>query len=154
MVMTERNWRDAKIPAWVREAVEAEIKADQKRLALSWPNERKPEPLPFWWGDYDKLTGNPDVGTYYLVQGGGRSTHWKKVEIVEAKNLSAADSTRLNLHAKYAFRSEGFNWSSSPPRGPLFATPREAALYVLWERCEAAASDLVGPREDVARQSR
>jgi hypothetical protein len=44
-----RDWRDAKLPQWARDAVQTEI--DQWRLtaALSWPTEAKPEPLPFRW---------------------------------------------------------------------------------------------------------
>lgn len=44
--MGDRNWREAKIPQWAKDAIKAEMKTDALRAALSWPTEAKPEPLP------------------------------------------------------------------------------------------------------------
>ena len=55
----QRNWRDAKIPQWVKDAVNAESKALRLTAALAWPQEARPTPLPFRWGDYDTLKGTP-----------------------------------------------------------------------------------------------
>ena len=53
----ERNWRDAKIPQWVKDSIATEMAQWELTAALSWPTEPKPQPLPFHWGGYDRLHG-------------------------------------------------------------------------------------------------
>jgi hypothetical protein len=63
MTDAPRDWRDAKIPQWVKDAVADEMKAVEMRAALSWPTEGKPQPAPFRWLGYDRETGEPVEGT-------------------------------------------------------------------------------------------
>jgi len=124
-----KTWRDAKLPQWVKDSIEADREALALSAALAWPNEPSPEPMPFQWGDYDRMTGTPVVGEYWRVYGGAperciireTNVHWKKWE----------------------FSSSGENWTTHVPRGPLFQTKRDAWLYALWNECNAAAIKLM-----------
>lgn len=72
--MTDRNWRDAK-PKWVVEAAEAEMASMKRILALRWPTESRPTPMPFWWGDYGRKEGDPVAGTYWAHSHDGRMVY-------------------------------------------------------------------------------
>ena len=125
--MTEkRNWRDAKLPQWVRDAIEAEQAADRIRAALSWPTEARPTPLPFRWVDYDRLIGTAVPGCYFHF--GAQPVHIRAHDGQGGK--------------KWQFSSDGECWTTSVTRGPLFTTKREAVLNRLWEACEKAAREL------------
>ena len=127
-----RNWRDAKTPQWVKDSIAAEIKAWELTAALSWPTEPKPAPLPFRWGDYDILHGEPVPGTYWSVS----STYAQCAHIRSKQNGDEG-------WKEWRFSRDGEKWSVQVARGPLFATEREALLWVLWEICEAAADNLM-----------
>lgn len=137
-----RDWRDAKMPQWARDAVQAEI--DQWRLtaALAWPTQAKPEPLPFQWGEYDRLTGDPRPGTFWAVS----ESRIDKFDLARAADLSAEDKTYLGGQTwkTWAFRtSEGGRWHTSVQRGPLFDNVADAKLYRRWLLCEKFARELM-----------
>ena len=130
----ERKWRDAKIPQWVKDAVELEIARVALHGALSWPTEPRPTPLPFSWGDYDNLRGTPVAGAFFhaLLGYAGR---------VHIRPNEGKSSWK-----KWEFSTDGVRWSDSVQRGPLFAAERDARLYLLWDKCEAAAGNLLEAR--------
>ena len=138
----ERDWRDAKLPAWARDAVQAEI--DQWRLtaALAWPTQAKPAPLPFGWGDYDRLSGTPYPGTFWVA-------HEHRIEhfdVARVSDLSADDKMYLDGQTwkAWAFRtSEGGRWHTTAQRGPLFDNFADAKLYRRWLLCEKYARELM-----------
>ena len=137
-----RDWRDAKLPQWVKDAAQAEI--DQWRLtsALAWPTEAKPEPLPFHWGDYDRLTGVPVPGQYWVATSRGVDTFM----LATASELQPEDRLYLGgeMWKKWVFKtSEGGRWHTSVQRGPLFASERDARLYRRWLMCEDFARQLM-----------
>jgi hypothetical protein len=140
--MTEkRNWRDAKLPTWARDSVQAEI--DQWRLtaALAWPTQAKPQPLPFRWGEYDKLTGEPYPGTFWASH-----THRiDRFDLCSLGDLSDEDRGGINVKWKrWAFRtSEGWPWHTNVQRGPLFDNEADAKLYRRWLLCEKFARELM-----------
>ena len=120
----QRNWRDAKIPQWVKDAVNAESKALRLTAALAWPQEARPTPLPFRWGDYDTLKGTPSEGVFWGTDG-----------IVHIRKSSDPRSS-------WQFSRDGERWSSQKQRGPIFLTKRDATLNKLWDACETYASNL------------
>lgn len=134
----ERTWRDAKIPKWVSEDMERDLRAHKKTAALSWPAEPKPEPAPFMWGDYDRLTGDPSPGIYWHCDGRG---FCRSIEI------KANDGSVGATWKKWAFKPSGFGWTTSVPRGKLFFTERDARLQHLWDICEGYAVDLMKARD-------
>ncbi len=123
------NWREAKMPKWARDAIEAEL--DQWRLtaALAWPTEAKPEPLPFMWGDYDRIIGDPLEGTYYAVP--------------NSESLVQFDLAKSNHWKGWVFKPRGYDWSIMVVRGPLFARESDAKLYRRWLICEECARKLL-----------
>jgi hypothetical protein len=123
----ERDWRKAK-PKWVVDAAEAEMRQWQLTAALSWPTELKPEPMPFRWGDYDRLTGDPVAGEYWQING-------HKVAI-----RSRQESDRG--WKRWYFRTGGGNWTDNVTRGALYASERDAWLATLWRKCEDCAEQL------------
>lgn len=127
LMSEQRNWRDAKIPQWVRDAIDAEQEAARIRAALSWPTEARPTPLLFRWGGYGVLTGTPIAGVYYDEN---------------CRKLHIKPHDEPKLWSKWQFSTDGEKWSDNNPRGPLFATKREAVLNRLWNACEKAARDL------------
>jgi hypothetical protein len=139
-----RNWRDAKIPAWVRDDIEAEMRADKLRLALSWPHEPKPEPLPFRWGEYDRRTGEPVPGRYWIAL----EHRVEEFELAQLADLSEEERSGLRAWQGWVFRHDGRRWTTQAVRGALFATARDAHLYRLWLKCEAAAADLAKARKE------
>ena len=71
--MTEpKNWRDAKMPQWVRDAIDDERSQQALFAALAWPRESRPTPLPFQWGGYDMLKGAPSEGLFWRAEGACR----------------------------------------------------------------------------------
>jgi hypothetical protein len=137
-----RDWRDAKLPQWACDAVQAEI--DQWRLtaALAWPTEAKPEPLPFRWSDYDRLTGEPVPGQYWTGHLGRVERFWlaRQVDLTEEEKTNFGGRKR----STWAFKtSEGGRWHTLVQRGPLFASEREAKLYRRWLMCEDFARQLM-----------
>ena len=134
----EKNWRDAKIPKWVSESVESELRDYRVTASLAWPMEAKPTPLPFWWGDYDRLTGEPQEGVYWGVSAG----HFvNRVEI--KKNQDKTTRKKWLFKASDRINAE---FSTSVYRGRFFATEREARLFVLWAYCQSYAKTLADLR--------
>lgn len=131
-MMEDRNWRDAKLPQWVKDSIAAELRANQLTAALSWPTEAKPEPLPFRWGDYDRLIGEPRDGMFWSVAHG-----------VEPVHIKANRGQHGQTWKDWAFSDDGEQWHTTVRRGPLFETERDARLYHLWSECEAAAKKLL-----------
>ena len=136
MTPAERNWRDAKIPQWVKDSISDELAANQITIALSWPTEAKPEPLPFQWGGYDILRGEPVAGEYWTAM---VSLHGQNLSAVKIRNTQSG-------WKKWEFSANGRDWSTSVIRGPLFASEADARLWMLWEACELCAAYLAKMR--------
>lgn len=134
----DKHWSDAKIPKWVTESIEKDLRDFKLTNALSWPTETKPEPLPFRWGDYDRLYGEPVAGTYWGLVGRDRS---KKVSIRERQEGEEG-------WKDWRFDT-GRGFQTIVCRGPLFETQRDADLYILWEQCERFAEELMQARARV-----
>lgn len=132
----ERNWREAKIPNWVKDAMLAETANMRKTIALSWPQEPEPEPAPFQWGEYDRLLGEAVAGVYWKV--GHR--HVEKTEI--AKNDQATPKWK-----QWMFKYSDGDWTTSVPRGALYLSERDARLAVLWKECNDCAERLMKARK-------
>jgi len=128
--MEERTWRDAKLPQWVKDSMQAETQAWELTAALSWPTEAKPNPVSFWWGDYDRLEGQPQEGVFWSPLT-SEAVHIKR-------NAGHGDSWK-----SWAFSRNGKDWSTSVHRGPLFDNEHDARLYALWLKCEEFASKLM-----------
>lgn len=141
MTKETKTWRDAKIPAWVRDSINDDMSDLQLRAALAWPTEAKPEPLPFRWGDYDRLCGEAVEGAFWVVQYNETQRLFiRKNEIMEG--LPHWNMEGLPHWKKWKFSSDGEIWTTSVPRCPIFATEHDAWLHLLWSRCEQCASDL------------
>jgi hypothetical protein len=141
-----RDWREAKMPLWARDAVQTEI--DQWRLtaALAWPTEAKPEPLPFRWDEYDRSTGDPVPGQYWAASLNRIAMFW----LARQSDLTKDEKTYLGGQnwKTWAFKtSKGGRWHTSVQRGLLFASEREAKLYRRWLMCEDFARQLMGAME-------
>jgi len=95
-------------------------------LALRWPTEAKPVAL-FGFGDYDKVIGTAQLGTFYVTHG----TYVEKVEVLET-----------NGYAGGRFNTKHASNTKSVPRGSYYATEKEAHLHVLWVQCARAAKEL------------
>ena len=106
----ERNWREAK-PKWVVEAAEAEMARMKRRLALSWPTEARPTPLPFGWGDYDRMEGTPIEGVYF-------NSYGNSVKQVEIRKATQTDKTYWKLW-RFRYGDIG-KFTESVCRGSLF----------------------------------
>jgi hypothetical protein len=133
-----RNWRDAKIPQWVKDQIYAEVAIG----ALTWPTEAEPEPLPFSWGAYDSMKGEGHAPGHY----------WG----LDFQNFACPvfirhreESDTGNRWDKWRFSSDGVRWNSSVIRGPLYATEREANLAILWRECRKAAKTLYEIRQRI-----
>lgn len=123
-----RNWRDAKLPQWVKDSIEAETVAIRKAAALSWPTEAKPTPVPFCWMEYDKLRGEPVEGVYWSAS--GNCIHIRR---------KFSDEYGWK---EWRFSEDGVRWHTSIVRGALFSSERDALLWLLWEKCDQVASEL------------
>ena len=121
-----RNWRDAKLPQWVRDQIDAELVA----ALLSWPTEAEPEPMPFQWKEHGFCAGQEHVkpGVYWFDSWRGADPH--KVEIV---------AVRHGFDHKFDGRSD---MSAPYVRAPLYASPRDVILARLWRECREAAKKL------------
>jgi hypothetical protein len=125
--MSKRDWRDAKIPQWVREAVEAEMEANKLKLALAWPDE--PRPAPAFVVDHDRYHAPESyVGGRFFAPNQG----W-----VALKSTSQV----INLERGGA---------PSRPWGKFFRSERDAVLFEMWRRCDDFAAQLLRMRERVA----
>lgn len=133
----ERNWREAKIPQWVKDSIEKEAMSWQLTAALSWPTEAKPAPLPFRWGAYDYLLGEAREGVF-----------WSPCDAYPI-HIKSNDGKHGETWQKWAFSRDGENWSTNIRRGPLFETEHDARLYALWEKCEEFAKVLMHMRGEV-----
>lgn len=126
------------MPKWAVEAAQAELAAGKRRLALRWPDEARPEPVPFQWGEYDRLEGTPVAGSYWKADDRFGSY---EVQIREA----TADDTRSTFGQKWRFNlpsTRANGWTDRVQRGPLYATERDAKLAGLWNACDQAAANL------------
>lgn len=145
MTEKERNWRDAKLPAWIKASIAEDMENMALKAALSWPTEAKPTPLPFQWGDYDRLIGEPTPGCYWAI---GVGNHVMRFDLAFSRDLPDSETENFSRWKHWAFKSaENGKWSSSVIRGPLFASERDARLYKLWLLCEQAAKTLKSARE-------
>ena len=127
----EKTWREAK-PKWAVEAAEKEIAMMKRRLALRWPDEARPTPIPFSWGEYDRLSGEPVDGQYFYVTGYGSNA------TIHIRKKSEAESGGKT----WRFSQDGARWHDTVQRGPLYETEREAKLAALWKACDKAAETL------------
>lgn len=134
--MSEKNWRDHKMPQWVKDQIADEMMASRIKTALAWPNEARPEPLPFRWGDYDRVYGEPIPGSYWRILG---HRHAFPVHI-----RHRVDGDKSTTWKKWMFSNDGIRWSDSVQRGDLYVTKREALLALLWAECEKSAAVLSG----------
>lgn len=133
-----RNWRDAKIPQWVKDSVEKEISESAIISALSWPTESKPIPLPFRWVEYDKLHGEPVAGKYWALEGG---------RITEFSLRPTEKSWK-----RWEFCQNG-QWSTTVQRGELYATKREALLALLWNKSRSFAEQLWKTKKQIEAEA-
>lgn len=124
----DRDWKEAK-PKWVVDAAKAEMAAMKRKLALRWPDDRKPEPL-FWFGDYDRESGGVKAGEYFVQHG------WEIKAVTIREKL--ADEAGWKT---WCFKIRG-EFSSQVERGAYFLTRKEAALFLLWKKCEGHAAEL------------
>jgi len=130
--MTEqRNWRDAKIPQWIKDDVNAESQALRLTAALAWPKEARPTPAPFQWGGYDNLKGVPSEGVFWGDDG---VVHIRK------------GTREKGSYSDWQFSRDGERWADHKTRGPLFLTERDATLNKLWDACEECAGKLAAIR--------
>jgi hypothetical protein len=137
-----RDWRDAKLPQWARDAVQAEIDQWCLTAALAWPTEAKPEPLPFGWGEYDRLTGEPVPGQYWTGHRSRVEMFWlaRRADLTEDE-IAHLDGQKWKT---WVFKTrEGGRWHTSVQRGPLFANAHDAKLYRRWLMCEDFARQLM-----------
>ena len=130
----QKKWRDAKMPQWVKDAIDEEMKAIAIHGALSWPTEEKPEPLPFYWTAYDRLEGSPIEGSYWTL---AYSAYARPLHIRKRQ-----EGDNGMKHKTWSFSNDGVKWSTDVQHGPIFSTKRDAVLYRIWELCEKAASEL------------
>ena len=145
MTAPERDWREAKIPQWVKDGIDADLAQYRLTVALSWPTEAKPEPLPFEWGGYDHLQGVPVPGRYWAAS---QHEFSRGFDLQSIKNLDV--DFGVHKWKGWAFRRIGeSDWQTSPYRGPLFATERDANLYALWLACEEYAKKLAQLRSRI-----
>lgn len=129
-----RDWKEAK-PKWVVEAAQAEMATLTRRLALRWPDEARPTPVPFQWGDYDNLSGSPLAGTYWAI-GRGHFRNTVEVTIREKENGEPG-------WKKWRFKEGKIGeFTTTVFRGPLYETEHEAILAALWAECDEAAARL------------
>lgn len=146
MTSKARDWRKA-MPKWATEQAEAEMAAYRLAAALAWPSEAKPEPLPFQFGEYDREICAPGCagvqpGTYWSIN---RS---KPVCVVIRKRIAGDGGLAWR---SWRFSVDGGDFRDTVFRGPLYASKREAALAVLWRRCEEVAPSLAHLRDSIAR---
>ena len=119
----KRNWRDAKIPQWVKDSIAEEIDQWELTAALSWPTEPKPQPV-FWGAGYGQVGGTPEAGEFWRKRG---SWEPEKVTVTLA-------STRPKVIGSDGSISTG---------EVFFRSKEDAHLHTLWEQCEAYAKELV-----------
>lgn len=130
--MTNRDWREA-MPKWATQAATDELAAYRRRLALRWPDEARPTPVPFQWGNYDRLEGTPVAGVYFRSSYDGqfiRPVHIRRKQPDESG------------YKDWRFSDDGQTWTTQPQRGPLYETEHEAKLAALWNACDEAAAKL------------
>ena len=123
----DRDWRKAKIPQWVKDAVTDESNALRLTAALTWPQEARPTPVPFHWGGYDALSGEPYEGLFWNSDG---AVHIRK------------SLPEQRAYSRWQFSSDGKRWADTKRRGPLFLTERDAKLNNLWDACTRCAGQL------------
>jgi hypothetical protein len=136
-----KDWRDAKMPNWAVIAVQAEI--DQWRLtaALAWPTQAKPKPLPFWWGEYDRLVGEARSGRFWRSEAYGI----ERFDLCRTEDLPEKERKYVDPpHKQWAFRrGNEMRWSGYVVRGLLFDNEADAKLYRRWLMCENFAQQLM-----------
>lgn len=118
----KRNWRDAKIPQWVKDSVQADLEAYEVTAALSWPTEPKPQPV-FWGSGYGQVRGTPEEGTFWRQHGA-----WDPVQVsvMMGATRPIIDGSKESIRTGEMF----------------FRSEHDARLYVLWDRCEQYAKEL------------
>ena len=137
--MTEtRNWRTAKIPQWALDQINDELIAG----ALCWPTEAEPKPLPFWWGGYDRLEGEPVAGQYWHISG---TDH---VQTVHIRKRTENDTDGFKWKT-WLFSHNGDCWTGSVTRGHLYTTERDARLALFWQKCRNFSRTLYGIRKGI-----
>jgi hypothetical protein len=139
--MDDRNWREAKLPKWVQDSIEAEMRQTALTAALSWPSEAKPEPLPFRWVEYDMLRGPATEGVFWAEDA-------RKLEIRKRDNVPP-EMIRLGDmgYGEWVFRvGDAPQFVGQIVRGYLFASEHEARLWRIWKACEKFAAELLALR--------
>lgn len=127
-----RDWREA-MPKWAVQAAIDELAASKRRLALRWPDEARPTPVPFQWGEYDQLHETPVPGIYWRASYDG---HFIGAVHIRQK---LPDEPGWK---QWRFSDDGERWTTSVTRGPLYETEREAKLAALWKARDEAAAKL------------
>jgi len=128
--MTEkRDWRDAKIPAWVRDAITDEMSADKLRLALAWPPAPRPTPV-FRVAGYGRIVGNIKSGDYWC--GGYYGSRRYTLSVKSEYSGTVADETGKEI--------------GSPPQAAYFTTEADAILFSWWDKGDEVAMELLERR--------
>ena len=137
------NWREAKIPQKLKDAVEAEMFENELIIALSWPNEAKPKPVDFHWGEYDRLEGQVEEGTFYSENG----------HIIEKISIRKNTGDDKN-YKKWQFSIGGSRWTSNTvTRGRLYKKESDAQLALQWSKAREFSKELrqIIQRKNTAR---
>lgn len=135
----------ADAPEWMqrlsqkaRAAAELDMQALRERAALAWPTEADPEPVPFRWIEYDRLTGDPVPGVYWDWIG----------EPVHIRKSVEADKT----WKAWQFSHDGETWHTTVRRGRLYRSRREALVARRWVICRGFAADLARMDDAIRRE--
>ena len=138
-----RNWRESKLPQWVRDSIREEL----IHASLSWPSEPKPQALSFGFGSHDSMVGSVEPGVYWAMFAEGFPFKFA-VRLREVGDPS---------HSAFVFKRNPDNplskWTNDVVRGPWFKTERDAYLHHLWEQCEESAKKLYALKEKVRTAS-
>ena len=123
-----------------RDAAERDMQSLRERAALSWPTEAVPAPVPFYWGDYDRLTGVAEPGAYWDLN----------AEIIHIRRKNDGDPTRTD----WLFSRDEEGWTSMVWRGPLYRCRRDALIARRWRMCRDFAFKLAVLDEDIRRETK
>lgn len=121
-----------------RAEAELDMQALRERAALAWPTEADPEPMPFQWGEYDRLTGDPVPGAYWDWTG----------EPVHIRKSVEADKT----WKAWLFSHDGETWHTTVMRGRLYRSRRDALVARRWVICRGFAADLARMDDAIRRE--
>ena len=120
MTETPYEWMQ-RLSQKARDAAERDMQSLRERAALSWPTEADPKPVPFRWGEYDRLTGVVEPGTYWD----------SNAEIIHIRRKNDGDP----MWKGWLFSRDGEGWTSIVRRGPLYRCRRDALIAQRWRMC-------------------